>query len=212
METMFYVSYAMLWILFAVSAVLLFLLYRHVGIAILGTAEGIQRDGLGIGEEAPTIFGITSNDQHSRWLPQLGRPQLLVFASPTCEPCAEISPYLERLSRAGAHIQAPAVTAIVAGSSEQARQAEAKFESSFSILADDGTGTFDRFRIRVTPFAFVIGADGRVYSKGPCGHPDALKHLLTSGGVGDAAVLLDPSVEIISMVVDGSDNGRTVVQ
>ena len=53
----FYASYGALWVLLIVTAVLVLLLYRHFGPVAMGTVEGIQRDGLPLGDVAPPIVG-----------------------------------------------------------------------------------------------------------------------------------------------------------
>ncbi len=59
MHGLFYGSYIVLWILLIVLTVLVLLLYRHFGMMSLGTLEGIQRDGLPLGESASELVGVT---------------------------------------------------------------------------------------------------------------------------------------------------------
>ena len=99
MSTLFYVSYAALWLLLLTMGVLVLLLYRHFGVMSLGSLEGVQRDGLPIGSLAPPISGVTAAGQDTRWEPTRGQPQLLLFAAPDCEPCATVLPHVERLAR-----------------------------------------------------------------------------------------------------------------
>jgi hypothetical protein len=47
----------------------------------------------------------------------------------------------------------------------------------------------------VTPFAFAIGADGRVRSKGLCGDPIRLRDLLAMAGFDEAARAMEPAAE-----------------
>ncbi|MGH2531949.1 MAG: TlpA disulfide reductase family protein [Thermomicrobiales bacterium] len=196
MSTLFFVSYGALWLLFVVQAVLLFLLYRHIGMVILGTGEGVQRDGLGVGEVALAVGGVTTEGREVRWVPQAGRSELLVFAAPDCEPCAEVFPYINRLATVPNGDGVP-VTTVVQGASGRAVLAVEKLGSAVPVLAEDGSGAFDRYRVRVTPFAFVIGEDGRVQAKGVCGSPNALKQLLIRGGLSEAATLLEPGLTFV---------------
>ena len=69
MSTLFYVSYAALWLLLLTIGVLVLLLYRHFGVMSLGTLEGVQRDGLPIGSVAPPISGVTAAGQDTSWQP-----------------------------------------------------------------------------------------------------------------------------------------------
>jgi len=44
------ISHLALWLLVLVNFVLVLLLYRHFGLMSLGTLEGVQRDGLALGD------------------------------------------------------------------------------------------------------------------------------------------------------------------
>ena len=44
MTSIFYVSYIAMWMLLLIEGFLLLLVYRHFGLAALGTIEGVQRD------------------------------------------------------------------------------------------------------------------------------------------------------------------------
>jgi hypothetical protein len=208
MSTLFYASYGALWLLFLVQAVLLFLVYRHLGLVLLSTAEGIQRDGLGVGEVAPTVNGVTAEGREARWAPQPGRAELLVFASPDCEPCTEVFPSIKEVAMAP-NGDGLAVTAIVAGDRSRAMRAVEEFGSSVPFLAEDGSGAFERYRVRVTPFAFVIGADGRVHAKGSCGHRSALRRLLVTGGLDEAARVVEADVQLVGRDSGAAAAGRT---
>jgi peroxiredoxin len=185
MSALFYVSYFVLWILVAVIAVLLLLIYRHFGLMTLGTIEGVQRDGLPLGEVAPALAGVSPDGTEVSWRTATGRAHLLLFATPDCGPCAEVMPYVNRLA------QVPtsdvAITAIVPGPRAEAERLVEEYGARFECLAEDSSGAFDRYRVRVTPFAFVIGEDGRIRSKGLCSDPHRLEALLAAGGRDEAA-------------------------
>jgi thiol-disulfide isomerase/thioredoxin len=113
---------------------------------------------------------------------------VLVFAAPECGPCAKIVPYLNRL---GLERNDVLITALVTGPREVAARFESKFSPPYPCVADDGSGAFETFKVRVTPFAFVIGADGRVHSKGLCSSPAHLAALLTAGGLDAASSIVE---------------------
>jgi len=129
MPTIFYVSYVALWLLLLVGGLLLLLVYRHFGLIALGTADGVQRDGLPVGEVAPALNGVASEGRTVRWETQRGRPGLPIFASPDCEPCADVLPYVNQL--AAIHGQTVAVTAMVAGPWEQAAKLIERFGPTY---------------------------------------------------------------------------------
>jgi thiol-disulfide isomerase/thioredoxin len=183
MSTLFYVSYAALWVLLLTIGVLVLLLYRHFGMMSLGTLEGVQRDGLPIGAVAPQISGVTAAGQETIWQPRRGQPQLLLFAAPDCEPCATVLPHVERLARA---VNGDlGIAAVVPGPRDEAARFVEHYRPTFPCLAEDGSGAFTRYRVRVTPFGFVVGADGRVLAKGLCGDQVRLRGLLEAADLGD---------------------------
>lgn len=192
------VSYVALWVLVVVMAVLLLLLYRHFGMMSLGTLEGVQRDGLAVGSAAPPVGGITADGIDRGWEPKTGRYQLLLFAAPDCEPCATVMPLANRLGRSReAGID---VAAIVPGTKADAVRMVRRYDPPFMTLAEDGSGAFNRFRVRVTPFGFVIGPDGRILAKGLCSDPSRLGGLLQAAGLKDAAALLQTPAQSITLV------------
>ncbi|MCC6313491.1 MAG: TlpA family protein disulfide reductase [Thermomicrobiales bacterium] len=188
MSGLLLVSYIALWVLVVVMAVLLLLLYRHFGMMALGTLEGVQRDGLAVGAPAPVVSGITAEGVDRGWEPKRPQPQMLLFMAPDCEPCAAIMPHLVRLTRAAG--DRLFVSAIVPGQRAAAIRMAEKFGSPIPTLAEDGSGAFQSFRVRVTPFGFVIGTDGRVLAKGLISDPVRLRQLLQAAGLKEEAAFL----------------------
>jgi peroxiredoxin len=180
----FYVSYGALWVLVAVLSLLVLVVYRHFGMSALGTLEGVQRDGLPVGEEAREIAGLDASGERFIWAPRTAT--FLLFAASGCQPCAEVLPAVNRLAE-GARELDLAVLAVVAGAGESATHLQEKYGLGFPVVAEDGSQAFDGYRVRVTPFAFVIGEDGRVRAKGLCNSPLRLHDLLAAGGLETAA-------------------------
>lgn len=185
-STLFYVSYVALWLLLLAIGVLLLLLYRHFGVMSLGTLEGVQRDGLPVGAAAPPMGGVTAAGEEAGWEPRRGALDLLLFVSPDCGPCETLLPVVNRLA-ADPAVGRLRVTAIAPGPRETIARLDDKYRPTYRSFAEDGSGAFARFRVRVTPFAFVVGADGRVLAKGLCGDPERLRALLEAAGADDAA-------------------------
>src|SRR3954454_9848151 len=197
MSTLFYVSCAALWLLLLTIGVLVLLLYRHFGVMSLGTLEGVQRDGLPIGSVAPPISGVRAAGQTTRWEPQLGQPQLLLFAAPDCEPCATVLPHVERLGQAVNG--GLGIAAVVPGPRDEVARCDERYRPSFPCLAEDGSGAFTRYRVRVTPFGIIVGSDGRVLAKGLCGDQVRLRGLLEAADLGDVALALPAPVQPVKI-------------
>ncbi|HEU5432469.1 MAG TPA: TlpA disulfide reductase family protein [Thermomicrobiales bacterium] len=201
MSGLLLVSYVALWALVVVMGVLLLLLYRHFGMMSLGTLEGVQRDGLSVGAVAPTIGGVTAAGTDASWNPKAGQPQLLMFVAPDCEPCAVVLPFVDRLSRSGAGVR---VAAVAPGPRAEVARLVEKHQLSYPCLAEDGGGAFNRFKVRVTPFGFVISGDGRVLAKGLCSDQARLKSLLQAAGLRDAANVVAATPEPLTLMTAGA--------
>jgi methylamine dehydrogenase accessory protein MauD len=200
MPTLFWVSYVALWLLLLTVGVLMLLLYRHFGMMALGTLEGVQRDGLPVGSAAPNLSGVTADGKDTTWHPRRGQPHFLLFAAPDCEPCGTILPYLNQLAEVPG--EPVAVTAIVPGPQDEIVRLVDRYHPTYPSLAEDGSGAFHRYRVRVTPFGFVIGGDGRVLAKGLCGDVGRLRQLLEAGGLDAAAASLPAPALPIPVVRD----------
>jgi methylamine dehydrogenase accessory protein MauD len=210
MSTLFYVSYVALWLLLLTVGVLVLLLYRHFGMMSLGTLEGVQRDGLPIGEVAPPVSGVTAAGEESGWEPRRGQPQLLLFAAPDCEPCATVLPHVERLARAVDG--GLGIAAVVPGPRSEVARFVERHQPSFPALAEDGSGAFARYRVRVTPFGFVVGEDGRVLAKGLCSNQARLRGLLEAADMGDLARALPAPAQPVQITPRNAEpTGRASV-
>jgi hypothetical protein len=77
-------------------------------------------------------------------------------------------------------------------------------------LAEDGSGAFSRYRVRVTPFGFVIGGDGRILAKGLCGDRARLRGLLEAADMGDIAGALPADAQPVAIVPRNSTPAERV--
>jgi hypothetical protein len=179
-STAFYVSYGVLWILVIVLSILLLLVYRHFGMMALGTIQGVQRDGLQVGESAPDIAATTPSGREVLLKPGSPQPSLVMFASPECEPCAIVLPYLNNFV---GRDSAPELMVVVPGPASTAERIADDYRLIYECFAEDGSGAFDAYKVRVTPFAFIVGADGKVLAKGLCSEPLMLRDLLAAAGL-----------------------------
>jgi thiol-disulfide isomerase/thioredoxin len=152
----------------------------------LGTIEGVQRDGLKLGERAVPIEGVTPQGEDIQWFPKPGYSYLLAFVSPNCGPCERILPSIATLN---SDVQ---VILIVAGSRALVTELQIKFRlpSSVICLAEEEERVYEDYRVRVTPFAFMIGEDGRIRAKGLCDTAEKLQALLSAEGHNVPAKLL----------------------
>src|SRR5690242_181352 len=163
MDGIWLVSFIALWIIVIVEAVLILLLYRQLGILYLGTASGVSRDGLAVGTAAPD-FNLRDVDGQAVSLSSLrGRNVLLLFGSTHCEPCRRLLPGLQDFAaRDGRDFE---VLWLNQGTPEETEQFRAETGTTLRMLTfRDGVN--DAYRVRVTPFLFMIDPSGVIKAKG----------------------------------------------
>jgi methylamine dehydrogenase accessory protein MauD len=164
MEGFWLVSYIVLWLIVLVMGVLVFLLYRQLGIMYLGSAEGVSRDGLEKGTKAPD-FRLNDQYGNTHALSQYrGKPVVLLFGSPHCNPCRALLPQLH--DWAAAHPEA-AVLWLNATSEDESLKFVSDTGATLPVLPHSPeTNLMDRYRVRVTPFMFLLDEGGVVRTKG----------------------------------------------
>jgi thiol-disulfide isomerase/thioredoxin len=195
----FFASYAVLWALVIFLSALVLLVYRHFGLQAMGTFEGVSRTGLRIGEEAPPVSGNSREGPGvTLWItPE--RTSLLVFVSSGCRPCEAIVPDLNLIA---SRLQTPDIAAITTNNDDLAAF-DLKYLPQFPVLSDEGVGTARAFKVRATPFAFVIGTTGRVLGKAVISDRAKLITLLTAGGLEGWVDFLDREATTHVEWIDG---------
>jgi len=158
------ISYVALWVLVLALGLLVLLLYRQLGIMYLGSAEGVSRYGLPPGTKAPD-FSLTDQYGNAQRLNAYrGRPAVLVFGSPHCSPCRILLPQLHDWAKAHPDVGILWLNA-------------ASADESLKFVSDTGAtvpvapytpqeNLMDKYRVRVTPFMFLLDEDGVVRAKG----------------------------------------------
>jgi thiol-disulfide isomerase/thioredoxin len=191
MTTVFYASYVALWLLVAVMAVLIILLYRHFGLAVMDSAAGHAHDGIAVGAKAPDLEGVGADGSAMSWRSGHDGAALVLFGSPGCEPCQQIIPHLDLLARKVAP-EDLTVIGVVAGA-DGAAATMAEFGPDVRFFGESYEECSHDYEVTVTPFAFVIDADGRVQSKGLASDPSHLRRMLDVAGLQRLATLLAPT-------------------
>jgi methylamine dehydrogenase accessory protein MauD len=188
----FWASYVVLWVVVVLQGVALLLVLRHFGLAAMSSAMGHTRDGLGVGSRAPDLEGMDRSGRRTRWAAD-GADAVLYFAAPGCEPCEAMAPLVNDLARRGRGAGLDVVVVAEGGPMEN-EHVSSLFPSATTVVSE-AHDLFDRFLVRVTPFAFLVH-EGAVAAKGVCSSPEALAHLLESGGRPDLAATLTPRTSL----------------
>lgn len=164
MEGIWLISYIVLWLFVLALGVLVLLLYRQLGIMYLGTAEGVSRDGLEKGTRAPD-FTLTDQYGKGQQLSRYkGQPVMLIFGSPHCSPCRLLLPQLHDWARQHRDVN---VLWLNAASAEESNRFVSETSATLPIIPytpDDNL--LDKYKVRVTPFLFMVDENGIIRSKG----------------------------------------------
>jgi methylamine dehydrogenase accessory protein MauD len=169
-------SYIVLWGVVLFQGAVIFVLLRQLGLMYMGSAQGVARDGLAAGERAPEF---TLPDLAGRLVPLAdfrGRPLLLVFGSTTCAPCRGLIPDLNVFARErAAELQ---VLYLSRGEADETQRFVSELDVRVPVAIHPDHELPDKYKARVTPFAFVIDAEGVVRAKGLANNRDHLEQLL----------------------------------
>jgi hypothetical protein len=182
MSQVFMVSYISTWGLVLLQTALLLLVFRHFGLLALSQSGRLSVGGLAIGDIAPPINVNGAGDEMERaaWVPRTRYLYLLAFVSPDCSSCATIIPEINRLATTTGHLD---VLFVVRGPREVASRLHDSFHVPWSNILQDPGEAYEQYRVRVTPFAFVVGGDGYILAQGVCSDLGRLHKLMAKGGM-----------------------------
>lgn len=168
MSSMFWASYAALWLAVVVESVLLLALLREVGHVYLQRAGSTARDGLPIGEELPTVDVSADGPRPLRDLIPHSGVTVLLYVLAGCPVCPEavaaVAPWTAR------HSELHAVL-LHAGPPRSDY-------AGLPIAEIDPDVARAQLRLRVAPFALIVDANGRVVAKGLINRDSDVRRLL----------------------------------
>lgn len=156
-----------------VVLILAIALFVHLGTAQLRSPEAIAHDGPRPGRRAPAV-DVTTIDGAPLIVPA-GRRQILVFADHSLIDFEE----LLALLRSGDRADLPEV--VVLGAHDQT---SAELLSGLDLAVPTALvphAIYGQYRVRVMPYAVVVGADGKVVTRGLVNTPFRLRHLAQVG-------------------------------
>ncbi len=141
--------------------------------------------GLPVGAPAPE-FELPDLDGQPRSLGALlavGRPVLLLFAGPACDPCLALVPEIRRWAREHA---ATLTLALVSSGDAAANRAKFDGVAADRVLLQRGSEVADAYFARWTPGAVVVGRRGRLASAVAYGDA-AIRTLVADAAAGAGA-------------------------
>src|SRR5690606_17789838 len=177
METFLLYSNLLLWIVQLLVLFCLFFLFRQFGEVYLKSADAISRDGIPIGDSIPEFVGEDLKTTRVVTYKELeGKPTVMAFISPNCGACKDLIPewnqccikYQKRLN----------FVLMGVGDRKKLEEFVRGREILGKILWDRRNRFLRDFRVRVTPFAFVLDEKGVVGGKGLCNGKKYIEGLL----------------------------------
>lgn len=175
MEGIWLASYLLQWALIGLLAFVVIGLMRQIGELRLRVGEEREM-GLAVGSKAP-LFQGEGLDGTVDLETMVGERLLVVFVHPTCPPCKELfasfDGEMERI-----HEQGVRLVLVSGGSQEQNREMVDEFKLSCPLVIQQEHETADLYGSSLTPFGFVVDAEGLIARKGVVNNVHVLGELL----------------------------------
>jgi methylamine dehydrogenase accessory protein MauD len=170
------VSYVVLWAVVLFQGVVIFVVLRQLGMMYLGTAQGVARDGIAPGQRAPDFTATGIAGDHVSLAGFRGMPLLMVFGSATCAPCRGLIPDLNAFAlEKREELRA---LFLCRGGVDEARRFADELQVQVPVAVHPDEALAEEYKTRVTPFGFIIDADGVVLAKGLTNNRSHLDMLL----------------------------------
>jgi methylamine dehydrogenase accessory protein MauD len=165
-------SYVVLWCLVVVLCIVVVALARQIGTLHLrlgprGALE-IDDEGPALGEVPPRIETTDVNGE-AITIGGGGRPQFLLFVSPTCKVCEDVLPALPLVARAG-RLEPLLVT-------DSAPGVQMLLEKNVSAPLVAAPEAARAYLVPGTPYAVVLDASGAVRAKGTVNNLEQMEGL-----------------------------------
>lgn len=178
MNTWLAVSVVLLWVVVLGLAVMNAVLFRQLGIMVMGSARGIESSGVPVGKRPPQdrLAAIDATD----WAPGDWRgSRFLIFCGGTyCSDCASLIPTLKEMHGAGLRL----VTLMFFDTHDELRSYVG--EHSFpGVVIPTSQELGHNYDVVAVPFAYAIDERGVVVGKGLAGNRQRLLELSAACGV-----------------------------
>lgn len=178
-----------------------FLLFRQVGVAYLSTPEGVGRDGLRPGSAAPDVSGRDMAGGHSTTITAAaGVWTLLVFGRAICPLCHRLVPHL---NSASSQLHEMVRVAFLCQSDQPGARALVEATGVKVPVFAIEPETEAQYKVRVTPFAVVLDADGIVRGRGVVNDIHSISALLTASGVPHPPLTHEDGAPVVELTTTG---------
>lgn len=177
MEGIWLAAYLLQWVLMGLLAFVVIGLMRQIGELRLRVGEEREM-GLAIESKAP-LFQGEGLDGTLDLETMVGNRLLVLFVHPTCPPCKELFASLDgemdRIAEQGVR-----VVLVSGGSREQNREMVDEFKLSCPLVIQHEHEIADLYGNSLTPFGFLVDAEGLIARKGVVNNVHVLGELLAT--------------------------------
>lgn len=159
LETALVISSVFLWLIVLVNIFLSLALIRRLN----RTGQSILEVGLKAGTTAPDFSAQTLQGITKTRADYLGRAIVLIFVSPTCEPCRARLPMLQKTA-VEARTSAVEFVLVSGGTLEETRawNQEVDIRLPLLVATQDQNPFFKDYQITSTPTFCLVGTEGKV--------------------------------------------------
>jgi methylamine dehydrogenase accessory protein MauD len=163
-EGVWLVAYVIMWVFLIFLGVLVFVLFHELGRTHLGTSGATLRDGLRAAAKAPPFAALGESGKTVNFDPVGDKATFLIFGTPDCRVCQDLVPALEEFV---AHRSSVLRAVLVfRTASEDPTATIDRYGSATTTLAVGSSDVVSRYKVRVTPFGYLIDQAGIIRAKG----------------------------------------------
>ena len=168
------------WVLLFALGLLIIIMYRQIALLELLKDAGSEREGLPLGEKAPSFdyMPINSGANVPAHFEPEGKWSFLLFADPTCASCQSALLALDRLLP-----KLESTQVLVATTAEPALVAatDGFRDASVEIGRIPMDLSTRLYRTNVTPFGHLINPEGAIHAKGIVTDESSIRKLVRQG-------------------------------
>lgn len=179
MSTFWIISMSLLWVAVIVLTVLVLLLYRQFGLAYMSGRTRAALQGLDLGARARPV-ALTAPDGTARdidWSAAAAPgATVLVFAQPSCPICGELAADAASLPASWPASRFVWVDGTITGRPPRAVDSA----PGWIVGTAEGDAVHRAWDVSGSPFAYVVGANGRIAAKGVVNRAADVERLLAN--------------------------------
>jgi methylamine dehydrogenase accessory protein MauD len=165
-----------LWVFCIFMTLLVIGLYRQIGeLSISPSRRAAMAEGLQIGDEAPA-FELTDYQGRSFSFPNGNGRSVVVFGEADCPPCNKLAGQLNSVAD-----DIDSVIFVAGEDGDDNRRFAAEHRLTFPVLSDPASATMRAYKVRSTPFIYVIDERGTVRAKGITNSAEGVRELVSEG-------------------------------